>query len=115
MKPSIVVVGSSNTDMVVKADYLPGPGETILGGTFMMTAGGKGANQAVAAARLGGNVTFIVKTGNDIFGNEGAKLFEAEGIDTSCVIADPNYLSGVALIMVDANGENCISVASGAN
>ncbi|MES1197839.1 MAG: PfkB family carbohydrate kinase, partial [Chitinophagaceae bacterium] len=65
MKPSILVIGSSNTDMVVKAPHLPKPGETILGGTFLMNAGGKGANQAVAAARLGGAVTFICKTGND--------------------------------------------------
>jgi ribokinase len=115
MKPSIVVVGSSNTDMVVKADYLPRPGETILGGTFIMNAGGKGANQAVAAARLGGNVTFIVKTGNDIFGQEAIKLFGAEGIDTSYAVADATLPSGVALIAVDANGENSIVVASGAN
>ncbi len=115
MKPSIVVVGSSNTDMVVKADYLPRPGETILGGTFIMNAGGKGANQAVAAARLGGNVTFVVKTGDDIFGQSAVKLFGAEGIDTSCAVADPTLPSGVALIAVDANGENSIVVASGAN
>ena len=70
MKLPIVVVGSSNTDMVIKAGHLPVPGETILGGTFMMNAGGKGANQAVAAARLGGNVVFITKTGNDIFGKK---------------------------------------------
>jgi len=69
MKPFIVVVGSSNTDMVVKAARLPAPGETVLGGTFMMNAGGKGANQAVAAARLGGNVVFIAKTGEDILAN----------------------------------------------
>ena len=62
-KPSIVVIGSSNTDMVIKTDHLPGPGETILGGTFFMNAGGKGANQAVAAARMGGNIYFICKTG----------------------------------------------------
>jgi ribokinase len=115
MQPSIVVVGSSNTDMVVKAGHLPVPGETILGGTFMMNAGGKGANQAVAAARLGGNVIFIVKTGEDIFGKQAVQSFKEEGIDTRFIISDPENPSGVALIMVDDNGENCISVASGAN
>ena len=80
MKPYILVVGSSNTDMVIKADHLPMPGETILGGTFFMNPGGKGANQAVAAARLNGAVTFICKTGNDIFGRQSLQLFEEEGI-----------------------------------
>jgi ribokinase len=115
MKPSIIVVGSSNTDMVIKTEKLPAPGETILGGSFFMNAGGKGANQAVAAARLGGKVTFICKTGTDIFGNQAIRLFEKEGIDTRYIIADPEYPSGVALITVDNNGENCIAVASGAN
>lgn len=115
MKPYIVVVGSSNTDMVVKAARLPAPGETVLGGTFMMSAGGKGANQAVAAARLGGNVVFIAKTGDDIFGKQAIELFKQEGIDTSYIISGAENPSGVALITVDANGENCIVVASGAN
>ena len=115
MRPSIVVVGSSNTDMVVKAHHLPVPGETILGGTFLMNAGGKGANQAVAAARLGGNVVFIAKTGDDIFGKQAVQLFKEEGIDTNYIITDPENPSGVALITVDAHGENCIVVASGAN
>jgi ribokinase len=115
MKPFIVVVGSSNTDMVIKAGRLPAPGETVLGGTFMMNAGGKGANQAVAAARLGGNVVFIAKTGEDIFGKQAIELFKQEGIDTGHIIPDAENPSGVALITVDANGENCIVVASGAN
>ena len=115
MKPSILVVGSSNTDMVIKADHLPMPGETILGGTFFMNPGGKGANQAVAAARLNGSVTFICKTGNDIFGSQSLKVFEEEGINTSFIIFDPKNPSGVALITVDKNAENCIVVASGAN
>jgi ribokinase len=115
MKPFIVVVGSSNTDMVIKAGRLPAPGETVLGGTFMMNAGGKGANQAVAAARLGGNVVFIAKTGEDIFGKQAIELFKQEGIDTSYIIHDSENPSGVALITVDDNGENCIVVASGAN
>ena len=111
----ILVVGSSNTDMVIKAGHLPRPGETILGGTFLMNPGGKGANQAVAAARLGGQITFICKTGNDIFGNEAKQLFEKEGIDASFVFFDSEHPSGVALITVDDKGENCIVVASGAN
>jgi ribokinase len=114
-KLSIVVVGSSNTDMVVRAAHLPGAGETILGGTFFMNAGGKGANQAVAAARLGGAVTFIAKTGDDIFGRQAMEIFFKEGINTSCVLTDPEHPSGVALITVDDHAENCIVVAPGAN
>jgi ribokinase len=101
--------------MVIKAPHLPVPGETILGGTFLMNPGGKGANQAVAAARLGGAVTFICKTGNDIFGKQSVQLFKEEGIDTSYIFEDPQHPSGVALITVDDNAENCIVVASGAN
>jgi ribokinase len=115
MKPPIFVIGSSNTDMVIKADHLPQPGETILGGIFFMNPGGKGANQAVAAARLNGNVTFICKTGNDIFGKQSIQLFEAEGINTRFILSDDKNPSGVALITVDKNAENCIAVASGAN
>lgn len=115
MKPYILVVGSSNTDMVVKTDRLPGPGETVLGGTFLMAAGGKGANQAVAAARLGADVVFVAKVGKDVFGRQAVELFEREGIDTSCMVRDAVDPSGVALITVDARGENCIVVASGAN
>ena len=115
MKQKIVVIGSSNTDMVIKTGHLPVPGETILGGTFFMNAGGKGANQAVAAARLNGLVTFICKTGADLFGERSVQLYKEEGIDTTYISADPNLQSGVALIMVDASGENCIAVAPGAN
>ncbi|MDH6315062.1 ribokinase [Parabacteroides sp. PF5-5] len=111
----LLVVGSSNTDMVIKATHLPRPGETVLGGTFFMNPGGKGANQAVAAARLGVSVTFICKTGNDIFGHQANQLLEEEGIDTSYVFSDIKTPSGVALITVDAKAENCIVVASGAN
>ena len=111
----IVVVGSTNTDMVIKASHLPQPGETILGGTFFMSAGGKGANQAVAAARLGASVLFVAKTGYDIFGRQAIELFEKEGIDISCICRDTFQPSGVALITVDDNGENCIVVAPGAN
>ncbi len=111
----ITVIGSTNTDMVVKAEHLPVPGETILGGKFFMNPGGKGANQAVAAARLGGNVTFVAKVGNDIFGKQGLELFRKEGIDTKYILTDPDNPSGVALITVDENAENCIVVAPGAN
>ena len=111
----IVVLGSCNTDMVVKSSRLPVPGETILGGTFMMNPGGKGANQAVAAARLGGNVTFVAKTGNDLFGRQSIELYNDENINTDFISSDPDLPSGVALITVDGSGENCIVVASGAN
>lgn len=111
----ILVVGSSNTDMVIKTEHLPRPGETVLGGTFFMNPGGKGANQAVAISRLGGKVSFVCKTGSDIFGHQSQQLFEEEGIDTSYIFSDPNHPSGVALITVDAHAENCIVVASGAN
>lgn len=114
-RKKIVVVGSCNTDMVIKADRLPIPGETILGGTFFMNPGGKGANQAVAAARMGGKVTLISKTGNDVFGKQSVMLYNAEDINTDYIFSDPNNPSGVALITVDSYGENCIVVASGAN
>ncbi|MDR0844174.1 MAG: ribokinase, partial [Tannerella sp.] len=112
---TITVVGSCNTDMVIKSERLPAPGETILGGTFLMNPGGKGANQAVAAARMGGKVSFVAKTGNDLFGKQSVELYKAEGIGTDYIFSDAENPSGVALITVDAKGENCIVVASGAN
>jgi ribokinase len=115
MQRNILIVGSSNTDMVIKAGHLPVPGETILGGTFLMNPGGKGANSAVAASRLGGKVVFICKTGNDIFGQQSIGVFKEAGIDTSHLITTGEHPSGVALITVDSDGENCIVVASGAN
>ena len=111
----ILVIGSSNTDMVIKTEKLPVPGETILGGTFLMNPGGKGANQAVAAARLGGKVTFISKRGNDLFGNQAVGLLMREGIHTQHIIKDMELPSGVALITVDSTGENSIVVAPGSN
>lgn len=114
-KNKIVVLGSCNTDMVIKSERLPVPGETILGGTFMMNPGGKGANQAVAASRLGGEVTFITKVGNDVFGRQSLETYQKEGINTEYIFSDPKNPSGVALITVDGGGENCIVVASGAN
>ena len=111
----IVVIGSSNTDMVIKCAHLPAPGETILGGNFFMNAGGKGANQAVAAARLNGDVTFIAKVGNDVFGKQSIELFNKENINTEYIFIDETNASGIALITVDDKGENCIAVAQGAN
>ena len=111
----IIVIGSANTDMVIKTQKLPAPGETILGGTFLMNPGGKGANQAVAASRLGGSVTFITKRGNDLFGNQAVELYIKEGIDTRYIIKDTELPSGVALITVDSTGENSIVVAPGSN
>ncbi len=111
----ILVVGSSNTDMVIQTDHLPVPGETILGGTFFMNPGGKGANQAVAIARLDGKVTFICKIGKDVFGYQSKQLFEDEGIDVSHIFFDAEQPSGIAMITVDNKAENCITVASGAN
>jgi ribokinase len=111
----ILVAGSSNTDMVIKTRHLPVPGETILGGRFLMNAGGKGANQAVAAARLGGIVTFVGKIGDDIFGKQAVQQLKDEGINVDFVSVDPENPSGVALITVDGKGENSIVVASGSN
>lgn len=115
MANKIVVVGSSNTDMVIKLDRLPGPGETLLGGDFIMAAGGKGANQAVAAAKLGGEVTFVARVGADVFGEQAVQGFQKEGINTRFIVEDDANPSGVALIFVDRQGENVIAVASGAN
>lgn len=115
MQKKLFVFGSSNTDMVIKCERLPAPGETVIGGTFLMNPGGKGANQAVAAARLSGGVTFVCKVGNDVFGTHAVAQFQQEEIDTRFIHVDAVQPSGVALINVDANGENSIAVASGAN
>jgi ribokinase len=111
----IVVVGSSNTDMIIKVSRIPRPGETIMGGRFSMAAGGKGANQAVAAARAGGNVVFIGKLGRDLFGEQAIRGLAEDRIDTSGILRDEHNPSGIALISVDEHGENSIAVASGAN
>jgi ribokinase len=111
----IVVVGSANTDLVVRVPTLPRPGETVLGGTFASVGGGKGANQAVAAARAGGQVAFVAKVGADAMGDAAIAGYRAEGIDTTHVTHDAAMPSGVALILVDAAGENSIAVAGGAN
>ena len=111
----IVVIGSSNTDMIVQTPHIPKPGETILGGTFNTAAGGKGANQAVACARAGGKVTFVARVGDDMFGEQALHGFQQDGINVDHVTKDESAPSGVALIIVDDTGENSIAVASGAN
>jgi ribokinase len=113
--PSIVVIGSSNTDMIIQLDRIPRPGETILGGEFSTAAGGKGANQAVGAARAGGKVTFVARVGRDMFGDQAVAGFERDVIVTDFVFRDPVAPSGVALIFVAKDGENSIAVAGGAN
>ena len=111
----IIVIGSSNVDMVVRTSHLPAPGETILGGEFFMNQGGKGANQAVAIKRLGGNLILMAKLGNDVLGRQSVGYFKKEGIDTRYIALDEDSASGVALISVDDHAENSIVVASGAN
>ena len=114
--PRIVVVGSANTDLVVGVLHIPAPGETVLGGDLQIVAGGKGANQAVAAARLGAQVTFIARVGDDAFGQTALENFVREGIATDFVRVTPGVASGVALIAVrEETGENAIVVAPGAN
>ncbi len=115
MRPKIVVIGSSNTDMICRVPHIPKPGETVLGGDFFTVQGGKGANQAVAAARAGGDVTFIACVGNDLFGKQAIESYKVEGIDTSCIEIVDNVPTGVALINVADSGENSIAVAPGAN
>lgn len=112
---SIVVLGSSNTDMILRMKRIPRPGETVLGGEFAMAAGGKGANQAVAAARAGGKVVFVSKVGDDLFGERSVEGYKKDGVDVSYIFKDKNLASGVALIFVEETGENAIGVASGAN
>ncbi len=113
--PRIVVVGSSNTDLIVRAPAIPRPGQTVLGSDLITAAGGKGANQAVAAARLGAEVTLIARIGVDDFGDRAWAGLRAEGIDTDFIARDPDAASGVALIVVSEDGENAIAVAAGAN
>lgn len=101
--------------MVIRTHHIPMPGETVMGSHFMMNPGGKGANQAVAIARLGGDITFVCKTGKDIFGRQAQARFAKEGIHTQYIFEDEEFTSGVALVTVDDRGENCITVAPGAN
>ena len=111
----VVVIGSSNIDMVAQVNHLPAPGETVGDASFMQSLGGKGANQAVAAARLGGSVIFVTSLGNDMYADILKKNFEKEGITTDYIINDNQHPTGTALIFVADSGENCIAVAPGAN
>jgi len=115
MQAKLVVVGSLNMDLVVNVAHLPKTGETILGGKFASIPGGKGANQAVAAARMGAQVTMIGRVGQDGFGTELRAGAARDGIDTQYITVTENEASGIALITVDQNGQNTIVVASGAN
>ena len=114
--PNVVVVGSSNTDLVVICDHLPRPGETVLGSDFQMFGGGKGANQAVAAARAGANVAFVGAHGADSYGTAAHERLAKEGIETKYFQCLPDATSGVALIFIDSQSrENMIAVARSAN
>ncbi len=115
MPKKIVVVGSSNTDMVVKVPHIPAPGETVMGSELLTIPGGKGANQAVGAARAGGDVVFIACVSDDTFGTESIENYKKDSIDTSFIKVKPGMHSGVALINVAEDGENSIAVAPGAN
>ena len=112
---NITVIGSSNTDMIIKVPRIPKPGEIVLGGKFSTAPGGKGANQAVAAARSGGNVTFVARVGDDVFGEQALKGFKKDGINTDFIVKDKDAPSGIAQIFVAEDGESGIAVASGAN
>ena len=111
----VIVVGSVNVDQVVRVERLPAPGETVIGGTFAQHHGGKGGNQAVAAARLGATVVFVGAVGDDGLGEQARVALDRDGVDTTHLLALPDTTTGVALILVDAGGENSIAVASGAN
>lgn len=114
--PRICMVGSSNTDLVARIPRMPHEGECLTGTDFFVGFGGKGANQAVMAARLGGRVTVITRLGRDLFGATYRAHYEAEGIDTSCIVDDPTRSSGVALILVEEpTGRNTIAFVPGAN
>jgi ribokinase len=115
VKPKIVVVGSLHMDLTVKAEKIPRIGETVLGKHFKMSPGGKGANQAVAAARLGADVILVGRVGADVFGRELIKNSKESGIDTTYIVEDRETATGVALIMVDEKGNNVIAIASGAD
>jgi ribokinase len=115
MDGRVIVVGSVNIDLVVTVEHLPGPGQTVIGGRFARHHGGKGGNQAVAAARLGARTAFVGAVGHDTFGDEARAALASEGVDTSALATLAGEATGVALILVDATGENSIAVAGGAN
>lgn len=115
MSKQILVLGSVNADHVLKVDAFPRPGETVTGSRYDIIPGGKGANQAVACARLGGQTRFMACVGQDAFGREISHKFAEDGIDTSLVEQVEGINTGVALIFVDGNAENCIGIAAEAN
>lgn len=115
MAPKIVVVGSFNTDLTSYMERMPRPGETVNGRRFVTGPGGKGSNQAVAAARLGAEVTFVGRVGQDVFAELALNTWKKEGINTDFVVRDPEHSTGVAPIFVDDSGENSIVVVLGAN
>jgi ribokinase len=115
MRPNITVIGSSNVDFLIKTDRLPRVGETITDGVFMQTYGGKGANQALSASRAGGKVTFISSLGTDDYAEAKVRKFTAEGIDTRFMYRKKEAATGAALVMLDREGNNYLSVAPGAN
>jgi ribokinase len=113
--PRICVIGSANADLTFRTSRLPRPGETFAGHSFHLGFGGKGANQAVAAARLGAKVSLVARVGDDAFGRESLRRFWAEGLDTAFVRADANRPTGTAAIVVDDSAQNCILIVAGAN
>jgi ribokinase len=115
MKNKILVVGSSNTDLIIKVSEIPRPGETLLGGEFLTFPGGKGANQAVAAARAGGEVVFIASVGDDSYGEKAITGYRGDNINTEDIKVCKGIPSGIAMITISAKGENAITVAPGAN
>ncbi len=113
--PGICVVGSSNIDLTFRTSRLPRPGETLAGQAFQLGFGGKGANQAVMAARLGARVAMIARVGNDVFGEQTLQNFQQQGIDTTYVLHDSEKPTGTAAIVVEDSGQNCILIVPGAN
>lgn len=115
MTKPIVIIGSINMDLILRTAHLPLPGETVLGEDVQTAGGGKGANQAVAAARLGGQVSLVGRVGADSYGSIHIQNFKKEGLDVGHIHIDPDKPSGVAVILLDHNGENSIVVSPGAN
>lgn len=111
----ILVIGSSNTEMIFQASAIPAAGETVLGSAFSMSPGGRGVNQAIAAVKSGGEVIFIGRTGNDLFGEQVIQVLQQNDIDTSNVIRDKMMASGISSIVLDSNGESAITITPGAN
>lgn len=115
MAKPVVIVGSSNIDLVMRVPHIPRPGESIHGSGFLMVPGGKGANQAVTAAKLGANACMVTRTGDDVFATTSFASYAAAGLDTSQIVRDPSVSTGVALILVDDHGQNALAVAPQAN